>query len=537
MIGITTKWSARRGGIDGLPGRCRGALRRGLAVALALCVGSLLGASSADADAAEQKDPGTVRSFTYGSGQMQYSYLVYVPRSYDAARAAPLLVMAHGCQTTAEQQMRANLYNPLAEREGIVVLYPDVNEFEASQPAPARRCWQFPSPASWHRDSGDAAAIAAMTRAVMGRWSVDPERVYMMGMSAGSFMTSIMAAAYPDLFAAVGIMAGGAYADGTCLVGAPGIPVAVSAQLAREEMGQRARVVPRLVIGGDADQGISPACADKALEQGLRTNNLVLGGTQAAPISLTPASVRRVLKPGGYDASVRTYLDPDGCEIGERWLVDGMNHFWSGGSTDPELANFTDPSGPSGAEISWRFFSRYTKSGTASPCSTTRSADPSCASRSGHRTSATIVAIPATATIGTAGDDVIVATAGKDRIMAGGGDDLICGGRGADTISGGAGADILKAGRGSDVLNGRAGRDQLRGNRGADTLRGRGGADRIIGGGGFDAVRGGAEDDDLHGAAGVDRLRGGVGDDRLSGGPGRDRCRGGPGRNRLVGCG
>jgi hypothetical protein len=182
-------------------------------------------------------------------------------------------------------------------------------------------------------------------------------------------MTSIMAAAYPDLFAAVAINAGGAYADGGCLVAGPGIPVELSAQLAYNEMGPRARIVPRLVTGGDADQGIPPACADKALEQGLRTNNLVLGGPQDAPISLTPASVREVPKPGGgYGSKVSTYLDPNACVIGERWLIHGMNHFWPGGSTDPTLASFTDPKGPNGAEVSWRFLSRYTKRSTAMPC-------------------------------------------------------------------------------------------------------------------------------------------------------------------------
>ena len=98
-------------------------------------------------------------------------------------------------------------------------------------------------------------------------------------------MTSIEAAAYPDLFAAVGISAAGGYADAGCTGTGTGLPVATSAQMAFDEMGPRARVVPRFVIGGDADRGIPPACADKALEQGLRTNNLVLGGQPGGPRS------------------------------------------------------------------------------------------------------------------------------------------------------------------------------------------------------------------------------------------------------------
>lgn len=341
-------------------------------VRLAAIAASLLicGVAATPAVAADPADPGSTETFTYGSGDAAHPYIVYIPTTYSAANPAPLVVFAHGCQTTAEEQLNASLYNRVAEREGFLVVYPDVNATEAAQPGPTRNCWQFPVPTSWHRDSGDAAAIAGITRAVMDRWRIDPERVYMVGVSAGGFMTSIMAAAYPDLYAAVAIMAAGAYADGTCLAGAPGIPAITSAQLAREEMGARARLIPRIVMGGDADQGIVPACADKALEQGLRTNNLVLGSQQDSPISLTPASVREeaATTADGYSSTVSTYLDPDGCLIGERWLIHGMNHFWSGGSSDPEWKNFTDPKGPSGAEVTWDFLSKYTKSETATPC-------------------------------------------------------------------------------------------------------------------------------------------------------------------------
>jgi poly(3-hydroxybutyrate) depolymerase len=49
-------------------------------------------------------------------------------------------------------------------------------------------------------------------------------------------------------------------------------------------------------------------------------------------------------------------------------IMHGMGHFWPGGTTDPEYANFTDPKGPSGAKASWAFFRRYSRSDTAMPC-------------------------------------------------------------------------------------------------------------------------------------------------------------------------
>ncbi len=314
--------------------------------------------------------PGKVQTFTYGSGETAHPYLVYTPTSYRPGRRLPLLVMLHGCETTAYQQMEANLYNPLADKQGFVVVYPDTDAIENAQPGPTQRCWQFPDPQDWQRGQGDGAAVAAITQAVMAGWKIDPQRVYVMGMSGGAFLSADVAAEYPDLYAASGENAGGAYADGTCLFTSDAsLPVQTSAQLAFQEMGPRARVVPRFVIGGDADQGIPPACADKALLQGLRTDNLVIDGSQTTPIPLTPASVTHGQVPAGYSYTVSNYLDGHGCLIGQRVLVHGMNHFWSGGSSDPEWHDFTDPKGPSAAVMSWAFFSQFTLANTAWPCS------------------------------------------------------------------------------------------------------------------------------------------------------------------------
>jgi len=336
-----------------------------------LLAGALV-VAPAQAKPAKTVPAANLKTFTYGSGPTANPYLVWTPKSYYRKRQAPLLIMLHGCQTSAAQQMHSNLYNRLAGQNGFVVAYPDVDSLDAAMPGPLRNCWGFYNPANWHRDQGEAAAIAGITREIMQRRRIDPQRVYLMGMSAGSFMTSIMAAAYPDLYAAVGINAGGAYTDFSCIGANSPMSAETSASLAREEMGPRARIVPRLVMGGDADQGIPPACADKALEQGLRTDNLVLGSSQETPISLQPAGSREVAAAtaGGYSSTVSNYKDPNGCLIGQRWLIHGMNHFWPGGTSDERFKNFTDPKGPNGAEISWNFFKRFTKRGTAMPCAT-----------------------------------------------------------------------------------------------------------------------------------------------------------------------
>jgi poly(hydroxyalkanoate) depolymerase family esterase len=331
--------------------------------------------------------PGTVSSLSYTSGGNVFPYLVYTPKGYQPGQRLPLLVMAHGCETTAYQQMEANLYNPLADRKHFVVAYPDVDKVETEQQGPTRNCWQYPSPLDWQRGEGDDAAVAGITHSIMKAWNIEPQRVYLMGMSAGAFLTADMAATYSDLYAAVGENAGADYEDWECtLQSSAALPVTKTAQDAYTEMGPRARVVPKIVIGGDADQGIPPACADQALQQSLRTNNLVIDHQQTKPISLTPELVQHRQKPGGYSYTISTYLDQHGCVVGQRYLVHGMNHFWSGGSSNPEWKSWTDPKGPSAAVASWDFFSRYTLANTSRPCSpgTERRPSSRCPSATGR---------------------------------------------------------------------------------------------------------------------------------------------------------
>lgn len=318
--------------------------------------------------ASDPPDPGQTTAGTVTSNGTDYPYLVYTPTSYYPGHAAPLVVVVHGCQTTAATEQKVTLYDKLAEREGFVVLYPEVDAVDRAQQGPTSNCWKFEYPPAYFRGNSDSAAIADMTRAIMAKRTIDAERVYLIGVSAGGLMTSIDAAAYPDLYAAVGIVESAGYADGPCFTDGVGIPVEASAELAFNQMGPRARVVPVFVTGSTGDLAFPANCANKALEQQLRTDNLVISGNQDAPIALTPASVRHEQKPGGYTYTVSTYRDPDGCLIGEKWIIDGMPHAWPGGTTDPKYAGYGDPKAPNATDGSWAFFRHFKKSDTSMPC-------------------------------------------------------------------------------------------------------------------------------------------------------------------------
>ncbi|MFL5846689.1 MAG: alpha/beta hydrolase family esterase [Solirubrobacteraceae bacterium] len=326
----------------------------------------ILAAGAAPAVAADSTpDPGTTENGSYSFNGAAFPYILYTPASAPPGRALPLLVMIHGCQTTARQELEVTGFNKLAEREGFAVLYPEADALGRSQPGPLTNCWKFADPTAYFRGTGDSAAIAGMTRAVMKGRAVDDQRVYVVGVSAGGLMASVLASAYSDLYAAVGLVATAGFADGPCFTTGVGIPVEASAALAYAQMRGRERVVPIIGMAGDADQAFPAPCLIKAVEQGLRTSNLALSGRQDGPIALKPAAQHDGQVPGGRSYTVAEFRDPVGCLVAERWIIHGMPHAWPG---ETNLAGYGDTRAPSGAEATWAFLKRYRRSETARSC-------------------------------------------------------------------------------------------------------------------------------------------------------------------------
>jgi poly(hydroxyalkanoate) depolymerase family esterase len=327
------------------------------------------------ASAAAFPGPGRYTHETYTSHGDTYTYALYVPATYRPGQHVPLVVMIHACNTTADQQAQASEYDTLAEQHDFIVLYPDSDVVDQG----TIHCWKaFGGPQLEGRGRGDAAAIAGMTRMVSSAGSIDPTRVYAIGMSSGGFETSVLGAEYPDVYAAIGIHSAAAFIhgmNGCFLIHAPTQSTDSLARAAYTAEGPRARIVPVILFHGDNDHIVPYQCGQKALAQWLETDNDVLSAAGAPTIPATPATTTNGQVSGGYAYTVDSYEQADGCAIAQFWTIHGMGHYWSGGSSDPAAAPSTDPKGPSATAASWAFFSahRLTQPGASSPCVSTTS--------------------------------------------------------------------------------------------------------------------------------------------------------------------
>jgi poly(hydroxyalkanoate) depolymerase family esterase len=281
---------------------------------------------------------------------------VHVPERLDRTTPAPLVVALHGCTQTAATFASGALLDDEADRHGFVVAYPE--QIREDNP---QGCWNWFSAGHQMRGAGEPAFLAGATRAVMSAgWAVDRERVYVVGMSAGAAMASVLAATYPDVFAALAMHSGLAYGSARSLPAATqamsrGTPdPEAQGRAAFAAMGAAARPVPALVLHGTADQIVCPVNGEHAVRQWMATNRLAAGGAYEPDLARPDAAVRDDAA-GRRAATRRTWFDATGRVMQEHLEVEGLGHAWSGGAAG---GSYTDPRGPSAAAAIWEFFSR-----------------------------------------------------------------------------------------------------------------------------------------------------------------------------------
>lgn len=297
------------------------------------------GRKTRGAPAPDPRAPGEFlqRSFSAAAGARDYK--LYIPAA-PAEGPRPLVVMLHGCTQDPDDFAAGTAMNALAEQHGFLVLYP--GQARGANPS---NCWNWFEATHQSRDAGEPSLLAGMTREVIANWQADPARVYIAGLSAGGAMAAIMGAAYPDLYAGVGVHSGlpvgGARDMITGLAAMKKAPAPGG-----KTSGKVRKRVPVIVFHGDSDHVVHAGNGEAVLEQFLRPEPHQ-GGHALRKVR------ERAVHTGGRSYTKTAMLDGAGRSVAEHWELHGAGHAWSGGSA---AGSYTDPAGPDASAEMLRFF-------------------------------------------------------------------------------------------------------------------------------------------------------------------------------------
>jgi len=261
------------------------------------------------------------------------SYRLYVPADRERRELA-LVLMLHGCTQNPEDFALGTRMNGLADEFGLIVAYP-----HQPRRANAAGCWNWFDRRHQNRGSGEPAKLAGLAQALAKEFGVSHERVFAAGLSAGGAMAEVLAATYPDVFAAVGVHSGLPYRSA---VDVPSAFAAMKGTAAVEPAPPAAgdRRCRKIIIHGLADGTVHPANGERILDQAER------GQARLKRIDLDS-------KAGGGRVRRTVLEDDEGRVVVERWQVEGGGHAWFGGDS---RGSFTQTAGLDASRVMVRFF-------------------------------------------------------------------------------------------------------------------------------------------------------------------------------------
>jgi len=138
---------------------------------------------------------------TFGANPGSLQARLHVPR--DLPKGAPLVVVLHGCTQSADAYDHGSGWSALADEAGFALLFPQ--QTRANNP---NLCFNWFVPGDARRGQGEAGSIRDMIATMVREHAIDERQIFITGLSAGGAMSSVMLAAYPELFAGGAIIAG-----------------------------------------------------------------------------------------------------------------------------------------------------------------------------------------------------------------------------------------------------------------------------------------------------------------------------------------
>ncbi len=248
---------------------------------------------------------------SFGSNPGELRMFTYVPNNLPDS--APLVVLLHGGTQSAASYDQGSGWSRLADRYGFALLLPQ--QSERNNPL---KCFNWFNPEDMVRDSGEALSIKQMVDRMVAEHNIDRQNIYVTGVSSGGAMTTIMLAAYPDIFAGGAIIAGLPYRAANdlqegfaCMFQGPNRSGQEWGNLVRSASSYQGQWPKVSIWHGDADGTVKPVNATEIVKQWANIHGL----DETASIQVNV---------DGYLRQV--WQNPDGEDLIECYTIAGMGH-------------------------------------------------------------------------------------------------------------------------------------------------------------------------------------------------------------------
>ena len=149
---------------------------------------------------------------TFGSNPGNLEMLYYAPSNLTGT--IPLVVAMHGCTQNATEYSTQSGWSTLAQNHSFIVIYPQQKTINNSN-----KCFNWFMDTDQNKDQGEAMSIKQMIDYIKGLYSIDNNKIFVTGLSAGACMSNVMMACYPDVFSKGAIFAGVPYKAATDVTG------------------------------------------------------------------------------------------------------------------------------------------------------------------------------------------------------------------------------------------------------------------------------------------------------------------------------
>lgn len=265
--------------------------------------------------------------FSLKVGGEERTYLLYVPAGYRPETPAPLLLAFHGGFGNAEEMMKMTGFNPLAEREGYIVAYPNgVGRLGEHYTWNAGTCCGY----AQRRNTDDVGFVAALIDRLQADYRIDPGRIYATGVSNGAMLAYRLACELPQRLAAIAPVAGTLDLNG-CHATEP---------------------IPVLHIHGTADENV-PLRGGQGSDSKTRVEHRPVPETLKIMEGLHQCSGAPAVRQLKEDVHAQTYSCKTGGPL-EVIYIEGGGHTWPG-RLDGRRGDLYD-AGLQASEVIMKFF-------------------------------------------------------------------------------------------------------------------------------------------------------------------------------------